>query len=108
MNKAETAEYLVNLHSLLQAQEATGVTQKSRVLIDEYNKHWTKLKEFIQKDNEDETRSSTAQRNGVYESRTDVPGGISWRSEPDRQPRLDGHSAGADDNGSGPKGTDGR
>lgn len=35
--KYELAEYLVNLHTLLEAQERTGV-QKSKVIVDEYNR----------------------------------------------------------------------
>lgn len=47
MNKAEIAEYLANLHTLMAAQEGAGLGQKSTVLIDEYNKYWSLLKEEI-------------------------------------------------------------
>lgn len=54
MNKTELAQYLVNLHSLMQAQAATGGEQ-SKMLSDEYIKAWGQLKEAV-KEEEDETR----------------------------------------------------
>lgn len=47
MNKAEIAEYLVNLHTLMAAQEGAGLGQKSTILTDEYNKFWKLLKQEI-------------------------------------------------------------
>lgn len=56
MNKAEIAQYLVNLNTLLSAQTATGTAIPSTVLAAEYNKHWTMLKDSITMENDDETR----------------------------------------------------
>lgn len=55
-SKFELAEYLINLHNLLQAQEAVGAVQKSTTLADEYEKNWSLLKSIITKENEDEAR----------------------------------------------------
>lgn len=51
--KYDLAQYLVNLHTLLSAQEAGGGLIKSQVLLDEYNRNWTLLKDTIAKENED-------------------------------------------------------
>lgn len=53
MTKCEMAEYLVNLHTLMDAQQATGANP-STLLADEYRKHWDLLKSTITKENEDE------------------------------------------------------
>lgn len=58
MNKFEIAQYLVNLHVLLTAQETTGGLNKSATLASEYNRNWDLLKAEINKENEDETRKS--------------------------------------------------
>lgn len=58
MNKFELAHYLVNLHTLLVAQETTGGLNKSATLASEYNRNWDLLKTEINKENEDETRKS--------------------------------------------------
>lgn len=47
MTAPEIAEYLVNLHTLLTAQDAAGGINKSNTLVDEYNKQWGLLKEAI-------------------------------------------------------------
>ena len=44
MTRAEMAEYLVNLHTLLQAQESAGGIKKSQALLDEYNTVWDAFK----------------------------------------------------------------
>lgn len=56
MNKGELAEYLVNLHTLMDAQRATG-SNPSTIFADEYQKHWDLLKYIITKENEDETKN---------------------------------------------------
>lgn len=53
MTKQELADYLANLHTLMEAQEATGIN-KSPWLIDEYNSAWAQFKETIK----DETGTS--------------------------------------------------
>lgn len=53
-DKYEIAEYLVNLHTLLTAQDETGGLLKSQVLTEEYNRNWDLLKKEI----ENETRQS--------------------------------------------------
>lgn len=56
MNKSELAGYLINLHNLMDAQQATGLNP-STLLADEYRKHWDILKSTITKENEDEARN---------------------------------------------------
>lgn len=53
MNKIELADYLVNLHTLLEGQERTGL-QKSNVLGKEYQKHWDLLKQEIANETRDD------------------------------------------------------
>lgn len=57
MNKLELAGYLVNLHTLMEAQDKNGLL-KSSTLGDEYTKHWGLLKDAITKENEDDARTS--------------------------------------------------
>lgn len=52
-SKFELAEYLVDLHTLLMAQEQAGGLAKSDTLLNEYNKNWGLLKDIINKENED-------------------------------------------------------
>lgn len=56
-SKFELASYLVSIHNLLEAQEATGVTRKSPWLVDEYNRAWAEYKEVT----ENETRQRKQQ-----------------------------------------------
>lgn len=56
-SKFELASYLVNLHNLLEAQEAAGSVQKSTTLAEEYEKNWSLLKSTITKENSDEARN---------------------------------------------------
>lgn len=56
MTKAEIAQYLVNLHTLLNAQTATGNAVPSTTLAAEYDKHWTMFKDAVSKETTDETR----------------------------------------------------
>lgn len=56
MNKDQIAGYLISIHTLLEAQD--GVAQKSKLLIDEYNLYWGRLKDIITKENQDEARKS--------------------------------------------------
>lgn len=59
MNKVEIAGYLVNLHTLLEAQSKGQTSVPSSVLAAEYEKHWGLLKEAIAKENaDDEARRS--------------------------------------------------
>ena len=56
MDKATIAQYLVNLHTLMQAQSSGAHSMTSATLAAEYEKHWSLLKEAINKENENETR----------------------------------------------------
>ena len=56
MNKVELAGYLVNLHTLLEAQSKASNGVPSTVLAGEYEKHWKLLKEGVGKEHEDEAR----------------------------------------------------
>lgn len=47
MRKYELASYLVSLHSLLEAQEATGL-EKSKTIADEYNATWNEFKQELE------------------------------------------------------------
>jgi hypothetical protein len=49
MDKAELAQYLVNLQTLMDSQAATG-NLASSTLREEYERQWGKLKEEIKKD----------------------------------------------------------
>ena len=51
MNRYEMAAYLVNLHTLLEAQEKAGGIKKSQALLNEYNSVWDSFKAEL----EDET-----------------------------------------------------
>lgn len=53
--KHEIAEYLVHLHTLMEAQDSTGLL-KSNLLADEYNKHWALLRTEIEKENDNEPK----------------------------------------------------
>lgn len=54
--KYEIADYLVNLHTLIDAQRQNGNSTPSTTLADEYEKNWGELKDIITKENEDEAR----------------------------------------------------
>lgn len=56
MNKAELAQYLADLRTLMSAQDAVGL-QFSTTLATEYEKNWGLLKDAITKENENEARS---------------------------------------------------
>lgn len=58
MTKDQIAGYLISIHTLLEAQERTGVTEKSKLLIDEYNLYWGRLKDIITKESQDASRKS--------------------------------------------------
>lgn len=55
--KYDLAQYLVNLHTLLMAQEAAGGLIKNQMLLDEYNRNWVLLKATIAKENDYEARN---------------------------------------------------
>lgn len=57
MNKADLANYLVNLHFLMDAQRANG-QDVSTTIGDEYRRGWETLKQTITKEQSDETRRS--------------------------------------------------
>lgn len=75
MDKQDLAMYLVNLHTLLQAQTAS-VHNPSNTLANEYNLHWEILKETI----DNETRARAEQSNGVNKDRTNLKGDKSGSS----------------------------
>lgn len=76
MNKAELAQYLVNLHILLQAQTA-NVHPASKTLADEYDRVWLQLKEAI-----NEARPSADEPDGLNEDRTQIEGDQSRGGKP--------------------------
>lgn len=57
-SKFQLAEYLFHLHTLIDAQKATGGLNPSSILADEYNCCWDQLKDAITKESNDETRKS--------------------------------------------------
>lgn len=57
MDKAQLASYLCNLQSIVEGQEDAAV-HRSTTLTDEYKRVFNQLKETIQKEQENETRSS--------------------------------------------------
>lgn len=83
MNKAETAFYLVNLHTLMGAQDDVGLN-KSALLADEYNKHWGLLRTAIEKENDDEPKDIRNKGN-LDEGRADPSRDQSGRRESDRE-----------------------
>lgn len=72
MNKAELAQYLVNLSTLLDAQNRSAAAVPSQVLTAEYDKHWAMLKDAIAKEPTDETRTID-QPTRRPEAGTDLP-----------------------------------
>lgn len=52
-DKFQIASYLVNLHTLLEAQSKGVVSIPSTTLGDEYEKYWSQLKSIITKENEE-------------------------------------------------------
>lgn len=81
-SKFELASYLVNLHNLLEAQEAAGSVQKSSTLAEEYEKNWSLLKSTITKENSDEARNRN--HRDFDEGRTNPPRDQSRRGSPTR------------------------
>lgn len=69
MNKYELAQYLVNLHTLLQAQ-TSSVHNASATLVAEYERCWDQLKENIN----DETRQSSDKHDDGDKDRTNLKG----------------------------------
>lgn len=45
--KYELAQYLINLHNLMLAQQAAGVNLASTTLSEEYDRNWGLLKDSI-------------------------------------------------------------
>lgn len=88
MNKAETASYLVSLHTLLEAQSKGVHSIPSAVLAAEYNRSWDQLKDLVRKEQEDEARNGNKQslRN---EERTDSARSLSGGGVTVRNPRGD-------------------
>lgn len=56
-SKYELAMYLVNLHTLMEAQAITGGL-KSSTIAEEYDRSWALLKDTINKETANETRKS--------------------------------------------------
>lgn len=105
MNKQETVSYLTGLLTLMEAQDTSGVHNRSQALGDEYNKHWDLLKDLIRKDNENEARKRDIISHGSDQTRhlseTHQPG--LRRTDWDSPGRTEG--GGADDNGQGSAGS---
>lgn len=85
MTKAEIASYLTSLLTLIEAQDTSGVHNRSAVLAAEYNKHWDMLKETIQKENDDEARRSDKLKVGIDKAGHDDTRDLARSSEPDRR-----------------------
>lgn len=92
MNKADTASYLVSIHTLLEAQSKGAHSIPSQVLAQEYEREWANLKKLINEDQENETRNGKVECNGD-EARTDSSSSISRRSVADRDSRGHGESS---------------
>lgn len=92
MNKADTASYLVSIHTLLEAQSKGAHSIPSRVLAQEYEREWANLKKLINEDQENETRNGKVERSGD-EAGTDSSSSISRRSVADRDSRGHGESS---------------
>lgn len=84
MNKAEISEYLVNLHTLMQAQTSSVNSIPSAALAAEYEKYWGQLKSIIAKDNEDEPKDIRNASN-LDEGRANPPRNQPRWSERDRE-----------------------
>lgn len=82
-DRFEIAQYLVNLHTLMEAQDDVGLN-KSTLLADEYNKHWGLLRTAIEKENDNERKDIRNDRD-LHEGRTYPTRDQSGRSEPDRE-----------------------
>lgn len=105
MNKQEIVSYLTGLLALMEAQDTSGVHNRSQVLGDEYNKHWNLLKAMITAEQADETRKRDIISHGSDQTRhlseTYQPG--LRRTDWDSPGRTEG--GGADDNGQGSAGS---
>lgn len=55
MSKAELAQYLVNLNTLLAAQSSAAHSVPSAVLSAEYDRNWALLKQEIENEERNET-----------------------------------------------------
>lgn len=82
-SRYELAQYLVDLHTLMEAQESTGLI-KSSFLADEYIKHWGLLRTEIEKENDNESKDIRNSGN-VNESRADPSRDQPWRGIGDRK-----------------------
>lgn len=71
MTKQDLLQYLINLHSIMEAKEATGITKGTRLLW-EYNRCYEQYIEMITKEYEDETRKRD-QLKRQSEARADLP-----------------------------------
>lgn len=83
MNKADTASYLVSLHTLIEAQSKGAYSLASKWLGEEYTKHWGILRDTITKEHEDDARKSSDD-NREPKDGTDQPRRERMRSESDR------------------------
>lgn len=72
MNKQDLAMYLVNLHTLMQAQ-TSNVSLASTTLTEEYNRCWDQLKEVIK----NEAGQSDKQHDGIDKEGADLKGDLS-------------------------------
>lgn len=73
MKKYDTAQYLVNLVTLIEFQKASGAHNPSKVLSTEFEKGWEVLKRQIM-EVEDETRPNSDSPSGS-QARTDLSQG---------------------------------
>lgn len=103
MTKAEIASYLVSLHGLLEAQETSGVHNRSQTIGREYEKYWNILKaQILKEQDEDEARERKLEQDGSDKARHDDARDLAGSSEPDR--RGGGVQSPAVDHGKGSAG----
>lgn len=74
MTKHDLASYLVNLITIMESKEKTGVLFRGKTLSDEYEKHYTLFTDTIKKEKENETRQSEFKRPRGQEDRATNPG----------------------------------
>jgi hypothetical protein len=82
MTKQEIVSYLAGLLTLMEAQDTSGVHNRSQILGAEYNKHWDILKSTIQQENDDEARKRGKLSDGGNKARYADGEHLPSRSEP--------------------------
>ena len=102
MKKTEIVTYLTGLLTLMEAQDTSGVHNRSQVLGDEYHKHWDLLKSMIEQEQADETRKRDVIGDGRNKARYADEEREPSRGFPDRPGST--NPPGADHHGQGSTG----